>query len=173
MASPWRLGAQLGFYLAFAVLIGTLSSSPAYVHHDLDKALIRLSVSHAGERVAPCERLSPEAIAELAPNMRRPMDCPRERVPLLVELALDGEVLYRETVPPSGLARDGASTVYRRFAVSPGEHELTVRMRDGRDAEGFDHEATRRVVLEPRESFAIDFDSAGERFIFLAGRGAP
>ncbi|NIR29894.1 MAG: hypothetical protein GWN84_11395 [Gammaproteobacteria bacterium] len=166
MVKPLQLGGQILLYAAFAAVVGYLSSSPAYVHHDPDKALIKLSFSHAGEHKGECRRLTPEEIAELPPNMRRPMDCPRERVPLVVELEMDDALLYRGTAPPTGLASDGASTVYERFPVVPGDHTLTVRMRDTNRETGFDYTKSTHVDLVPRQNFVIDFQPQQGGFVF-------
>jgi hypothetical protein len=84
-----------------------------------------------------------------------------------VELLLDGEALFRADLPPSGLAGDGASTVYRKFPVAPGRHRLTARLRDSARTEGFDYESEREVMLEPRQNFVVDFKAASGGFIFL------
>jgi len=86
---------------AFAVLVGYFSNAPAYRSFPADAALVKLSLSHAGARKVECRRFTPEEIAALAPNMRRPLDCPRERVALRVELDIDGHNLYAASVPPS------------------------------------------------------------------------
>ena len=162
-----QLGGQALAYALFAVAVGYFATRPAYTHFDPDQALIKLSFSHAGQRKGECRRLTPEELARLAPNMRRPLDCPRERVPLRVELLLDGEALFRADLPPSGLAGDGASTVYRKFPVAPGRHRLTARLRDSPRTEGFDYESEREVMLEPRQNFVVDFKAASGGFIFL------
>lgn len=162
-----RIAGQILAYAAFAAVLGYLSNSPAYTHLEPGRALIRLSFSHAGAPVRECRRLTPEEIAELPPNMRRPTDCPRERVPLRVELELDGEVLFDGLQPPSGLAGDGASTVYRRFPVAAGRHRLSVRMRDSRRTEGWDWQRSAEIDLRPQENFAIDFRPAAGGFVFL------
>ncbi len=166
MVKPLQIGGQILLYAAFAAAVGYLSNSPAYVHHDPDKALIKLSFSHAGEHKGGCRRLTPEEIAALPPNMRRPMDCPRERVPLVVELEVDGELLFRGSAPPSGLAGDGASTVYQRFPVAPGDRTLTVRMRDSNREAGFDYTESTRVELVPSQNFVIDFQPQQGGFVF-------
>ena len=68
-------------------------------------------------------------IAELAPNMRRVEQCERERLPLTVRLEMDGELLAEIEAPPSGLWNDGAASVYERFAVEPGRHNITAKLR--------------------------------------------
>ena len=77
-----------------------------------------------------CRRLSPEELAKIPPNMRRPLECSRERVPVVIELDLDGQPLYRASIPPSGVWKDGPSAAYQRFTVAPGQHRLDMRMRD-------------------------------------------
>jgi hypothetical protein len=69
-------------------------------------------------------RLTPEEIAKLAPNMRRPEKCERERLPLTVELEIDGEIVKRIEAPPSGLWNDGPASVYQRFEIAPGTHTI-------------------------------------------------
>ncbi|MGI9305491.1 MAG: hypothetical protein ACR2RB_22725 [Gammaproteobacteria bacterium] len=161
-----RLLAQAVAYAAFMAVVGYLSSAPRYSPISEDMALVRLSFSHAGARKGGCRRLSPEEIAALPANMRKPMDCPRARVPLLVELYVDGTLLYRESVRPSGLASDGPSTVYERFRIPAGQHTIRAQLRDSERDKGFDYERETSVVLQPRESFVVDFraETGGFRF---------
>jgi hypothetical protein len=164
---PLQILGQVVLYAAFAAVIGYFATEPAYTHVDPGAAVITLSFGHAGETKTACRRLTPEEIAALPPNMRRPMDCPRGRVSLLVELLLDGEPLYRAWRPPSGLAGDGASSVYERFVVAPGRHRLTARLRDSRREQGFDYESEKIVELDPGEHLVIDFraDKGGFKFL--------
>jgi hypothetical protein len=160
------LAGQAVTFAMFALLVGWFSASPSYTHVDPAKAVIRLSFDHAAARVSECRPLTPEEIAELAPNMRRSLDCPRGRVPLLVELELDGTLLYRAAVPPSGIAGDGPATVYQRFVVPPGPHEVTARLRDSRRTQGFDYASSERVDLAASRNFVIDFRPETGGFIF-------
>jgi hypothetical protein len=89
--------------------------------------------------------------------MRKQTLCSRERLPVLVELELDGALLYRENLLPGGLAGDGQAQTYRRFEVPAGRHELALRLRDSDRAEGFDYDATETIELAPQQSLAIDF----------------
>ena len=166
-ASPAQIVGQGALYAAFVLLIGYFATMPVYTHMDPGAAAITLSFGHAGERKTPCRRLTAEEIAALPANMRRPMDCPRERVPLLVELLIDGETLYSAFLPPSGLAGDGTSTAYERFVVAPGRHVVTARLRDSRREEGFDYEHEGIVELVAGQNLVIDFraDTGGFRFL--------
>jgi hypothetical protein len=167
MARPAQYLAQALAYALFAGFIGYFSTSPAYTQLDPRLALVKLSFSHAGQHRGECRRLTSEEIAALPPNMRRPLDCPRERLPVEVELLLDGKVLYHGVLPPSGLAKDGASTAYRKFPVPPGPHHLVARLRDSDRPVGYDYERQADVTLHPRQSFVIDFRPAQGGFLFM------
>jgi hypothetical protein len=158
---------QVAFYAAFMAFLGYLATSPAYTYLDPGAAVITLSFGHAGETVSECRRLTPDEIAALPANMRRPMDCPRRRVPLLIELRLDDETLYRASVAPSGLAGDGASSVYERFVVRPGRYRVTAHLRDSRRVEGFDYELAEEVEFGPGQHLVIDFRAGTGGFRFL------
>ena len=159
--------AQLAAYAVVAFLVATFSAFPPYTRVDPDDAVVKLSFSHAGKRLEPCRVLSPEELSELAPNMRSGVDCTRKRVPVTVDLEIDGESVYHASLPPTGLADDGPSSVYERFVVPAGSHRIRVRLRDTRRARGFDHEGTVDVRLEPRQSFVIDFREELGGFRFL------
>jgi hypothetical protein len=157
---------QAAAFAAFALLIGLFSDSPSYTYFPADMAQIKTSFSHGAQRKEECRRLSPEEIAALPPNMRRPMDCARERLPVVLELRLNEQLLYRGELPPSGIARDGPARVYESFAVPPGRHELLARLRDSDRGEGFDYERRQVVELAPRQSLAIEFRAETGGFIF-------
>jgi hypothetical protein len=158
---------QLIAYSLFALVVGYFATRPAYTHLGPGKAVVKLSFSHAGAHIEECRQLTQEELNRLPPNMRRPMDCPRERVPLLIEVDLDGELIYRDVLQPSGLANDGSSSAYKKFPVDAGQHLLVARLRDSRRTDGFDHEKSASVTLEPQQNFVIDFRPELGGFLFL------
>jgi hypothetical protein len=163
--SAVRGAAQVLLYAGFAGFVGFFGTGPAFEHLGPEEALLRLSFVHAAQPKQPCRKRTPEELARLAPNMRAPLECPRERAPLVVELELDGRLLYRVVAPPSGIARDGAATVYRRAVVRAGRHELRLRLAD--DARGeFTYRAERTVELAAGRALLIDFDAAAGGFLF-------
>ncbi|MEJ8569357.1 4Fe-4S binding protein [Elongatibacter sediminis] len=153
------LGAAL-----FAVAAGAFSSWPVFELLGPEESVLSLSFSHAGQRVSECRRLTQDELNDLPPNMRKPMDCPRERRPLRVELRADGEVLYQRTLEASGLWSDGESTVYARFTLPAGTHRMFVGMADSGRETGFDYRHERAVTLRPGQHVVIDFDPANDRF---------
>ena len=160
-----RYLAQALLYVPFMAIIGYFSTSPAYHHLAPGQALIRLSISHAAQRKGECRQRTPEELAKLSPNMRAPLDCPRERSPVTVELELDGQLVVQAVAPPSGLTRDGASTIYRRLPVASGRHRVVARLRD---RVGGDFNYVREVELElkPGRVLVIDFHAAKGGFEF-------
>ena len=162
-----RAVGQIALYAAFGAAVAAFAVGPSYERVAPDRAVVKLSFSHAGERLEPCRTLSAEELAALAANMRSGVDCPRERVPVVVELEIDGERVYRAALRPSGLAGDGPSSVYERFEVPAGPHRIRVRLRDTVRESGFDHEGEVDVRLAARQSFVIDFRPELGGFQFL------
>lgn len=158
------------FYALVAAALGYLSASPSWTHMGEDEAMIRISFSHGAERKVPCRKRTPRELMALPPNMRKPMDCSRERLPVYIEVVIDGERFVAEALPPMGLAKDGQSKIYRSMTVSPGSHRLEIGIRDtARDA-GFDYEMNKTVHLAPRQNLVVDFE--GDKGIFLKNEGA-
>lgn len=166
MISAGRYFLQALLYLALAWFVGYFATAPAFQYADPDRASIKLSLSHAANLVKPCVQLTPEQIAEFAANMRRTEACERERLPLVIELDVDGEAVINLTAAPSGLWNDGPASVYERFDVAPGPHTISVRLRDTARTEGWDYEKTGDVVLEPGRYFTVTFKQATGGFNF-------
>jgi len=151
-----RYAGQTALYALFAAAVGYFSTSPRYRHLQPDQALLRLSFSHSAKLKADCRRRTPEELAKLPANMRAPLDCPRERSPVIVRVELDGAELYHETFAPSGLSRDGASTGYRRLPIAAGRHRVRAQFNDDARASGFTFEGDRVVDAAAGQVLLID-----------------
>jgi len=149
-------------YALFAGAIAVLSSWPPYDAAPKGSAEVRLSMTHPGQRKAECHKRTAEELRRLAANMRAPMECTRERWPLVVEMTLDGEPVFRGTARPAGLSKDGHSSFYEKFRVPAGRHLVRVGLSDrgGEGAEGFDYEMVREMELAPGEVLVVGFDNA-------------
>jgi hypothetical protein len=119
------------------------------------ETLLRLSPAIRGQ--ADCRRRTPEELAKLPANMRAPLDCPRERSPVIVRLELDGAELVHEAFAPSGLSRDGASTGYRRVPIAAGRHRVRVQFNDDVRVSGFNYERDRVIDAAAGQVVLIDF----------------
>lgn len=165
MKQAMRVVAQLALYLPLMALIGTFSTWPPFTEVRPDQALLRLSFIHAAERLHPCRTRSAAELAKLPPNMRAPLDCPRERAPIRIELALDGKVLLERELAPAGLRHDGAATAYFRLVVPAGRHHIAVRMQDRAEG-GYNHQREENLELAPGSALVIDFHPAEGGFVF-------
>lgn len=152
-------------YAAFIAVVGYFATSPPYVHLPAGEALVKLSFQHAGERKEACHERTPEELAKLAPNMRAASVCPRERSPVQVEIEMDGKPLFAVVAAPTGLAKDGASTVYRRIAVPAGSHRVVAKMKDT-VAGDFRYVGEHTVDLAPGRVLVIDFDPKEGGWVF-------
>lgn len=171
-ASPLRWSGQVALYAAIMGCVGFFATNPAYTYLASDQAVLKLSLSHAGKPLKPCRRYTPEELARLPFNERKATSCERGRWPVYVELELDGRIIYQGTHEPAGLWNDGPSTVYARFEVPAGVHELQARLRDDGSADGFTAASGRTVELRPGDNFVVDFRSAEGGFSF-GGATAP
>ncbi len=149
--------AQAVLYVAFAAFVGYLSIAPAYRYADPELAVVKLSLSHAAERVEECVKLTPDEINARALKGESLSDCGRERRPLRVEIDVDGETVIAVTAEPSGLWSDGPASVYERIAVTAGAHSISARLRDSARDSGWDYELNEQVDLAAGRYLTITF----------------
>ena len=173
MLKAAALTGQLVIFGLTALVLGVLSTHPTYQASREDKAQILLSFSHVGQHKGECRKLTREEIQAMAANMRRAELCPRERLPVTVELELSGDVIYHAVLKPTGLSSDGASQAHERFTVEPGAHRLVVRLRERPEAGGFDYQDAMDIELEAGENYIVDFRSEMGGFLFGPGRERP
>lgn len=166
MINAMRYLLQLIAYVAFAVVVGYLSFWPRYHYASPELATVKLSLSHATERVVPCVTLSPEEVAKLAPNMRRTLSCERQRLPLILQLSVDGEITFKYEALPSGLWEDGPASIYKRFDLGAGTHTITVKMRDSARDDGWDYTHSEDVTLVAGRYMTITFRAENGGFAF-------
>ena len=161
-----RFAAQLALYAPLMALLAYFSTEPRFSVVEPGEALVHVSFIHATARRQACRERSAEELAKLPPNMRAAQDCPRERAPLLVELELDGKLVLRREVQPSGLHRDGNVAVYQRLALPAGRHRIVARLRDRAEGE-FNYVKDETLELADGRVLIIDFNAARGGFAFL------
>ena len=110
--------------------------------------------------------LTQEELNKLPPNMRKPSDCPRERHPVKVLFSADNQVLFDQSMPPSGFWNDGESTVYYRMELPSGSHELFIGMSDSGREDGFDYSGQTEFTLAQGQHVVVEFDHLQRIFIF-------
>jgi hypothetical protein len=160
-----RIAAQVALYAPLMAILGYFSTEPRFSAVGPGQALVRVSFIHATQRKEACRERSAEELAKLAPNMRAALECPRERSPLLVELELDGRVVLRREVQPSGLRYDGNVAVYQRLTLPAGRHRIVARLRDRAEGD-FNYVREETVELAAGRVLIIDFNAARGGFAF-------
>ena len=159
-----RMMAQVAVMTLVLAMVAVLADWPLYHPIPPHAAILKLSFTHGSDRQAECRRRTPEELARLPPNMCKPLECPRTRGSVYVELDVDGHTIFSASLRPSGLSGDGPSRVYERFVVPAGPHTVAVRMRDTPRSDGFDHAKSGEVVLAAGDNFVVDFQAGG--FVF-------
>lgn len=145
-------------YALFFLPLAYLSHEPAYRVLDEDMALLKLAVRHPGKIVGECTAATTPGQGMRPTTMTQATEvCPRARSGLQLELVLDGETLYRATVPASGLHSDGISSVYMQFEVPAGRHNLQLRMNDDVAMEGYPWQFEQDIELQPAQVMVANF----------------
>ena len=153
-----RFPLQILNYSVFMALVWYFSAAPSFQHVLPNEAMVALTFSHFGEHLEPCRRLTPEELAALPPNMRKPVECGRERSPIIVEALMDDKPLLSQKADPPGLYGDGGVDVFLTTRVPTGSHKLSVRMNDSVHVEGFNYTHEETVDLAPAQLLLIDFN---------------
>lgn len=151
-------------YAVFMGLVWYFSILPPYNQLEPDQAMITFTMSHVGKHVTECKKMSYEELMKLPPNMRKPMDCPRERSPIIMELKLDDKVVYSKTANPVGLYKDQGIDVYENIRVPAGKHRLIVWMNDDVKVEGPTYRKEQEVEIKPEQHMIVQFESKFNNF---------
>ncbi len=153
-------------YVLFILFLGYFSTSPAYIHVPVDKALIKFTFTHPGQRLVPCARQTRAQLQKLSPQLRYGKKCSRERSPLHVRLQMDGRMVFDQLIQPRGLSKDLPAPIYQRFVVPAGEHSFIVRMNDDTRQQTFPYQAEKKITLKKLQTLVIDFNNVRREFIF-------
>lgn len=152
-----RLVLQAANYAVFMVIVWYFSFSPPYRQLAADEAVVTLAFGHTARRVSECVRLSQAELQKLAPNMRKPADCPRERSPVTIEVRLDGKVFAQAVIRAPGLYQDQGIDVYREIKAEQGAHRLAVWMNDDVNVDGPTYQLDQTIILHPAQRVVVSF----------------
>ncbi len=153
--------AQLLFFSALMVFAGYFSDSPAYQLLESGQTELKLVVRHSGNIIGECRALDTGEIAALAPNMRRPMVCPREKAPMRVELDLNNKREFTETITPSGLHDDGVLALFRKFTLDSGDLILHLRITENPDAGGLPRDYEKQFQVDAHSTLIVEYTDSG------------
>jgi len=152
-------------YTVFMAIIWYFSTSPAVHIIAEDEAMITIAFAHAGNLREPCRKLSVKELMKLAPNMRKPEECPRERSPVVIKAMLDGKTFYDRTLQPPGIFNDGSVDVFFSGKIPAGKHHLKIKMNDSVRVKGFNHVFEQDIDIEPTKILLIEFNRLKGFFI--------
>ncbi|GBD44806.1 hypothetical protein HRbin40_02296 [bacterium HR40] len=150
----------------FVTVIGFFSQRPTLVVFPPDRAQLVVSFAHGAERREACRRLTPQEIARLPPQQRRPNTCERERLPVRLVLAIDGNQVFDGVLEPTGIWGDGPSRAYLKFALPPGRHHLVLKLEDRGRGDAFAYVSEREIELGAGRRLAVDFKADAGGFLF-------
>jgi len=119
-----RMPLQALAWAGFGLLIAAFSSGPRFAPLAQDQARLTLALAHLTERVEPCRQLSEAERQALPPTRRVSEICERTRRDLAIEVNLDDRTLYRATLPPGGLHRDGRIYRLEQWSIPAGSQRL-------------------------------------------------
>ncbi|MBT7411044.1 MAG: hypothetical protein HN826_15200 [Methylococcales bacterium] len=150
---------QILNYSVFMGIVWFFSIHPSYHQLDKNQAMITFTMSHIGKHVTKCKKISYKELMKLPPNMRKPMDCPRERSPVEIELMLDSKVVYSRVVQPVGLFKDQGVDIYENIRVSAGKHRFKVWINDDVNVKGPIYRHEQDLTIRPEQHLVIQFKS--------------
>jgi len=154
-----RYPLQILNYTMFMGLVWYFSIYPPYQRLEDNQAMITFTMSHVGKHVTECKKTSYEELMKLPPNMRKPMDCPRERSPVIMELLLDDEVIYSHTAQPVGLYKDQGIDVYEDIKVPAGRYNIKAWVNDDVKVEGPIYKHEQDIDIKEEQHLVIQFES--------------
>ncbi len=153
----WLL--QVVNYTIFMFVVWYFSINPSYQHTAPDDSVIVLSFSHAGQLISECTKRTPEELAELPPNMRTPMKCPRQRSPIEVQLTLDNKVIFSEIFEAKGASGDWGVDVFKEFVVPAGDYHLKMQLKDSVLVDDYNYSYEKQVNITPQQLLLVDFQT--------------
>lgn len=153
----FRYALQAVNYSVFMALIWYFSNAPSVRQLEDDEAVMTIAFSHVGEFKEPCRKRTTEELMALPPNMRAPMDCVRERSPIIIEALLDNVLIYSHTAEAPGFFKDSGVDIYHMTKVSAGNHHLQIKMDDSVRKNGFEYDFEQDVTISPAQILLVDF----------------
>src|SRR3989338_5693035 len=163
---PWLIPSAIPVLLIPAILVLFLSVKPIYPFYNKDMSLIKFTFKHSSQHTEEQRELTKVDTEDKLKHMRKTnspfskirKEGGRGRLPVYVEVELDNKNILAKTYYPTGLKNDGPTFAYEEIAVSPGVHDIRVRMRDSKDEGQFDYIYQDKIELKAGKITVIDFD---------------
>lgn len=165
----------VSFLMLFALLILFLSERPTYSLYDKDISLIKFTIKYPSKHASEGKELTKKDTETKLKHMRKTnspfsqirMEYERKRLPVYVEVDLDNKNVLSRTYYPTGLKKDGPTFAYEEIPVTPGSHEIKIRMRDSKEGSPFDYTFEKKIDLVERKVTVFDFDREDKTFYVM------
>ena len=159
-----RYALQVLNYTFFMVIVWYFSTKPAYHQLEENQAVVTLAFAHAAKLRKECRVRTQEELNKLAPNMRLPTECPRERSPVTIAIFLDDSLIMKRVIEAPGLHQDQGIDVFHRIKVPAGSHRLQVVMNDDVKVTGPTYRYSESVTLLPEQQLLVNFHAESGGF---------
>jgi hypothetical protein len=150
-------------FLLVALATAYYSDLPVYRIHDDGETELKLVVRHSGTLLEACRTLSTSELDQLAPNMRKPTSCPREKSPMTIELTINELPPYVATIVPSGLHNDGVLALYKSFNLKHGPVRIRLRSKEDSHQQAFAPRFDQVIEADHSSIVVLELDDAGVR----------
>jgi len=146
---------------AVLLAFGYLTDAPPYQINSENQTELKLVVRHSGRVLGECKTLNTQELGELAPNMRAPMSCPREKATIAVKLKIDDVAVVDEMLSPSGLHKDGVLILYRQLPLVVGTRNFDLKITHQLDTHDASDQLSRMVDVDTNSIVIIDYSDSG------------
>lgn len=147
--------ASLAIVLSAVVFLG--SDLPYASGQSVQPELV-VSFNHKGALVEP-RKLTAEELAKRLPHMRAQTSVTRQRSPIRVRVAIDGQTLFDQSFTAKGISKDGPSIGTFRSRVTPGAHRISVDIADGARGEDWTHQWAETAEFKNSELRVVLFNT--------------
>jgi hypothetical protein len=151
-----RHAGRLAAWALFLVVIAAFAVGPAFSPVPQGHGELKISMAHLAERIEPCRPLTEEERQALPPTRRVAEVCERGRVPTLVRVRLDGELIIDRRVKAAGWQEDGRAYLLEFQPLPAGRYELELALRDSPRQQGYDMQRRFSLALEPGDSALLE-----------------
>jgi hypothetical protein len=151
-----RQAGQLAAWILFLIVIAAFATGPAFSPVPDDHGELKISMAHLADRLEPCRPLSEEERMALPPTRRVTEVCERGRVPTLVRVRMDGELIIDRRVKAAGWQQDGRAYLLEFLALPAGQYQLELALRDSPREQGYDMQRQFELSLEAGDSALLE-----------------
>ena len=154
--SRWR---RLIAALAVVVAVSVMLVFGSHVHYQpplAEGSELLISFRHPG--LAECRPPTPEELAERPPHMQPDKICSRERLPVRLQVSVDGVVRVEQSYAPGGVFSDGNSGAVESLRLPEGSHHVAVAIGETSDANDWKFSEARTLEFDSKSRRVVLFD---------------